>query len=353
MIKIAHLIDDPSMGGVTVALTNFNDPRLTKKGTSRTVEVDTAKRIAPSFDDDVIVIHFTVSWQKLPFLAGLRLRNLGKRIILIEHSYTAGFEAWNVHNEQRFHIMLRTAYACVDDVIAVSQNQADWLSRIVKPSKVRAIAQGRNLKKFTDVKPIAMMPKGPIVFGAIGRFHKQKGFDDLIKASRMPAFDEKQILIAGAGEDEKRLRELAQGAHNIEFVGVADAVTFYEKVHCVVVPSRWEAFGLVATEAMATGRVVIANKVDGLREQVEGYGDLLDPGSVIKLSIAMVRIANLKVSELNQIGLSSKDAALGRYDQMITSWFDCLFTSRSKRKPLRASSAAFRKAIPIITSPGQ
>jgi glycosyltransferase involved in cell wall biosynthesis len=40
---------------------------------------------------------------------------------------------------------------------------------------------------------------------------------------------------------------------------------------CVVIPSRWEGFGLVALEAMRAGRAVIASNVGGLPE-------VIDPG---------------------------------------------------------------------------
>ena len=43
----------------------------------------------------------------------------------------------------------------------------------------------------------------------------------------------------------------------------------YAQCHMLVLPSRWEGFGLVAVEAMASGRPVLSTAVDGL-EQVLG-----------------------------------------------------------------------------------
>jgi glycosyltransferase involved in cell wall biosynthesis len=52
------------------------------------------------------------------------------------------------------------------------------------------------------------------------------------------------------------------------------------RAHIVALPSRWEAFGLVAVEAMAASRAVLASRVDGLPEVVGEAGLLLPPDDV-------------------------------------------------------------------------
>lgn len=321
MIKIAHLVDDCSMGGVMAALKNFDDPRLKSVTQSRTVVVNPMNANAPHVGDDVIVIHFTVSWRKLPFLMALRLRNRSARIILEEHSYTAGFETHKVGNRFRFRQMLKCSYACVDDVVAVSQGQADWLAKLVKPEKLHAIAQSRPFDVFQSVKPEDKGGSEVVTFGAIGRFHEQKGFDNLIAAFCSPALNAPRLVIAGAGEEEERLRKIASGAPNIHFMGsVSDPIEFYRKVDCVVVPSRWEAFGLVVSEAMAAGKLVLANDVDGLREQVLDDGILTRPGDVMALADMIGCIAELGRNQVIEFGEQSRLSALKRYDAMIASW---------------------------------
>ena len=56
----------------------------------------------------------------------------------------------------------------------------------------------------------------------------------------------------------------------------------------VVIPSRWfEAFGLVAIEAMAGGKYVIASETGGLADLVRGVGTLYPPGGVAALTKAI------------------------------------------------------------------
>ncbi len=67
----------------------------------------------------------------------------------------------------------------------------------------------------------------------------------------------------------------------------------------VVVPSRWEPFGLVAVESLAVGTPVIATSVGGLREIVtdlrSGHGDglLTRPEDPVELGNAMESLAHI------------------------------------------------------------
>ena len=64
----------------------------------------------------------------------------------------------------------------------------------------------------------------------------------------------------------------------------------------VIVPSRFEGFGLSAAEAMAMGKPVIASELFGLKELVlhENTGFLFEPESVKGLRFYMSKILNEK-----------------------------------------------------------
>ena len=119
----------------------------------------------------------------------------------------------------------------------------------------------------------------------IGRLEELKGVDILIGAAAEIEEKDFVVLIVGGGADADRLRpELKEEVKNAgleEVVFFRDAVSreelplYYGASDAVVIPSYYESFGLVAVEAMASGRPVIASRVGGLvsivTDGVDGY----------------------------------------------------------------------------------
>ncbi|WP_245848251.1 glycosyltransferase [Actibacterium ureilyticum] len=237
---------------------------------------------------DVIVSHLSISWRNLPRLAALRICNPGARIVHVEHSYTENFVRLNVPSKKRFYRLLRLSYGLFDNVAAVSLAQQDWLARIgaIRPEKLTLV------RSFVDLSAFQALPvnDGPIrVIGAIGRLEPQKGFDVMIRAFRACERTDLELHFYGTGSEGAALKCLAGGDPRIRFMGFCpDPVSAMGKVDAVVMPSRWEAYGLVAIEALAARRPLFVNGLDGLRDHLssgavevpadtqEGWRDVLD-----------------------------------------------------------------------------
>ena len=78
----------------------------------------------------------------------------------------------------------------------------------------------------------------------------------------------------------------------VGFVPPRELGPYYERASVVVVPSRREGYGMVAREAMAYGRPVVATEVGGLVDAVEDgvTGLLVAPGNVAGLRDATERL---------------------------------------------------------------
>src|SRR3546814_414 len=108
---------------------------------------------------------------------------------------------------------------------------------------------------------------GPVL--AVGRLVPEKGFDVLIRAAAKAAVP---VVIVGDGGQEAALRALADelGA-DVTFAGPVapdELGPHYRAARLVAVPSHREGFGLVAAEALASGRAVVASSVGGLAQVV-------------------------------------------------------------------------------------
>ncbi len=112
----------------------------------------------------------------------------------------------------------------------------------------------------------------------VGAFVPQKGVDILIKAIEDIDFNFKLI---GDGKLYKKIENyiVNNKLTHIQLLGKKsfnETASFMRKCSFLIVPSRNEGFGLVAVEAMACSKPVIASDVGGLKEVViDGYNGLL------------------------------------------------------------------------------
>jgi len=149
--------------------------------------------------------------------------------------------------------------------------------------------------------PQATTPPPPDTarFLFLGRIAPQKGLPWLLEALALCPQD---LLVDVAGEGHK-LEECRQ---TCAILGLTGRVTFHgwqapagvfallQSCRALVFPSLWpEPFGLVALDAMAAGRAVIAGRSGGIPEIVqEGRSGLLvNPGDAPALAQAMQQLA--------------------------------------------------------------
>jgi len=317
-MKVVHLLDDPALGGIN-RLLDAQLPELSAWEHEKIV-LSSKYRLAPHLNADVAVIHLTAAWSKLPFLASLRARFAGKPIILVEHTYTERYEACCVPKPDRFQRMLRLAYGFCDGIVAVSHAQGRWLieNGLAPEGKIAIVPQALDYPAMAAL-PLPAPHEGPLRLVAYGRYAPQKGFETLIAAMKQIPPRLAKLTLAGYGPMESALRDLAAGASNIEIRGpVAEPATLLAEADAVVIPSRWEAYGLVAAEARMAGRPVIASSVDGLIEQIDRrYGVLVPPDDADRLATA---ITGLSGADLTLMGAMARRSVSGDWERHLKAW---------------------------------
>ena len=135
--------------------------------------------------------------------------------------------------------------------------------------------------------------RAPLVL-SWGRVKYEKGFQVLARAmsklrSRVPGIE---CIIAGRGSYLPELQSQVdiEGVSDIvRLVGYVNDERLRSGVHragCVVIPSLYEPFGIVALEALAGGAPLIAARTGGLAELIDGTGAgmLFEPGNADELA---------------------------------------------------------------------
>jgi len=282
--QVIHLIDDCKLGGVKLALESLSDSSLKQTFDFKICSLNLHSCFPRRYKADIICLHAAVSWRKLPGLCLLRLANIGTPLLYQEHHYSECFVKHRVNEPWRFLLMLKLSYRLMTRVLAVSDAQAYWMKKEKLTSQDKLIVMGQ----AKDVTPFLMLPAKPVgrpvVLGAYGRFDPQKGFDLLLEAMTQLSPEKVELRLAGGGEELEGLEAKWASLPHVRFVGeIHDVSQFLSGCDAVVIPSRWEPFGLTCQESLTAGKTIITSGVDGINEQLEeieslelnGNGDLL------------------------------------------------------------------------------
>ncbi|MCA1814504.1 MAG: glycosyltransferase family 4 protein [Halobacteriales archaeon] len=198
-------------------------------------------------------------------------RTNGVRVCLTAHLHPA---------ETAGHPWLRAAYDAVkggatlraaDRVIAVSEPERTLLERRfrVRPERLSVIPNGLDTRHFRDLGQ--ERDRGLLL--AVGRLAPVKGFDLALEVLAKLLAQGEDLRLVLAGEDWGEGAELRAHAHRlgiaerVEFAGRVDAAQLlglYNRAQLLLVPSRYEAFGIAALEAVACGCPALVSDVGGL-----------------------------------------------------------------------------------------
>lgn len=194
-------------------------------------------------------------------------------------------------------IVDRATASRVDAYVAVARAVASALIADGAPAdRVHTIPNGIDIEALNALasQPAPPFPRGRPLVVCAARLEPVKGVEYLVRAAiSLPGA---MIVIAGDGPLEGRLREVAVA------LGVTECVAFLGRVSpiapllaaadVVVLPSLSEGLPMVALEAMALARPVIATRVGGVPEAVEDgvTGLVVEPCDPIALAGAIRKL---------------------------------------------------------------
>lgn len=310
-----HLIGDKRAGGSNRLVQHLINSPLSEQFNFEVLRLEEAKVKLKSSSPQAIVFHYPCAWK---YLLDLWLLKQYSKLYIYDHHYSQGFEQHQVASKFRFRLMLRLAYALADGVISISAAQRDWMlsNKLVCPGKIRTICSTSPVDHLLKIP--GKSPSSPLKIGAFGRFAPQKGFDLLLPAFASLSPAEFQLYLGGYGQDEQLINDLAQDLPHVKLLGaIKDVAAFLADCDAIVIPSRWEPFGLVCLEAKAAGKPIVAFSVDGLSEQIQDCGLLVAANEPDKLAEA---IASLPQQDIAAWGQAGRASVINAWSEFLHSW---------------------------------
>ena len=139
--------------------------------------------------------------------------------------------------------------------------------------------------------PVEKEPVPTVVF--IGRLSANKRPEHAIRAFGLVRRElpNAQMWLIGSGPEEARLRKMA--GPGVTFLGRVSEGEKRERLgraHALVATSVREGWGLVVTEAAASGTVAIGYDVAGLRDSIGASGGILTRADPASLATGLVRL---------------------------------------------------------------
>ena len=210
------------------------------------------------------------------------------KLVLTEH---------NTHNRRRenafFKIIDRYIYKKLNFVIAISNGTENNLRKHLglKNINIKTITNGIDLNVFkfnnAQIDDLKIFNKEDFVIVQVSSFTEQKDHKTLIDSLDYLPENIKLILV-GDGPLRFYYQSYVKEKNftdRVKFLGIRKdipSVLNYSKIS--ILSSHFEGFGLVAVEAMAMGKPVVASNVSGLSDVVSEAGLLFEPRNSKDLS---------------------------------------------------------------------
>ncbi|CCF83168.1 glycosyltransferase family 4 protein [Nitrolancea hollandica] len=206
-----------------------------------------------------------------------------------------------------------------------------------------------------------------LLVGGMDRAHYFKGVPTLLQA--LTQVPDASAILVGDGDLRPRFERQAQAlglSDRVRFtgrVGTDELPRLYRAADVLVLPSQTpgEAFGMVLLEAMASGRLVIATDLPGVRSVVAHGRDgfLVRPGNARELAATIAPVVGMTVEERLALGAAGRAKVEARYDwERIGDRLEAIYAAALGEKALPAIPATawlpvdLRAALELIAVRG-
>jgi glycosyltransferase involved in cell wall biosynthesis len=280
--------------GVETAILSLNKGAIYEKAREHKIELYTVsstesyfsygvfkkiKKLCSSKKFDVVHLHsFNTIFSMLLALKLVKIPVVATRHIYVEHMKKDLFHKWYLGRIDRMLAISEFSRRNIIDTYPIEEQKIETLYLGIDLNKYT-----RDEQKAAEFKKQFAIADNIKVIGVVGRIDPAKGQMEFINAipeiiKEHPAT---HFVIVGKTTADKELDYLAKLKNNIRDLGVGSFVTFtgfcsdvsipMSALDIFVMPSYFEAFGLIAIEAMACKVPVVATNMGSIEEIIPNY----------------------------------------------------------------------------------
>ncbi|MBO9099499.1 MULTISPECIES: glycosyltransferase [unclassified Rhizobium] len=285
-----------------------------------------------SFKPDIVHAHSTV--------AGVVVRVLRiwrTKIIFCPHGWSVDMKGTG-RIQKIAEKVERMLARMADRIIVISRHEYDRALELGIPASRLALIPNGIRKEAPSIDP-AIWDDDRIKVLYAGRLDYQKGVDVLLKA--VEGLDDRLVLrLAGDAAVGSNLlpTTLPAGVEKLGWLDRKEVSAQMKSCDILIVPSRWEGFGLVAIEAMRLGKPVAASTVGGLKDIVDGgnFGYAFPPEDDAALHAFLKTLDKDSLREKGEIGhrrflaTYTSDRMVHQVDEVYSSQFSVVTVAQGE-----------------------
>lgn len=258
---------------------------------------------------DIIHVHSTWAglFVRLPYL----FRKRKAKIIYQSHGWAFLMDTSN-YKKNIYALVEKILSMPTDKIINISnyeQNQATKYG--LNKNKMIMIYNGvedkvnrSSLKLNWDGNKINLL--------FVGRLDRQKGLDLFLDVYEKMKLKNIHLYVIGTSILDNNLPKNTEYVTYLGWVDSKDIDEYYQACDAVIMPSRWEGFGLVAIEAMRNSKPIIASNRGALPELIKNTinGYIFD---IEKDDILEEILLNINKTELQKLGKQARQIYLKNF----------------------------------------
>jgi glycosyltransferase involved in cell wall biosynthesis len=260
-------------------------------------------RKVKAFKPDIIHVHGT--------FAGVFLRTLFffkfRRPVVIYNAHGWAFlmdtKSWK---KRIFAFVEKVLAHRTDYIINISRHEYEMAMHYGLPAEKSGVVYNGVSDTIASNKPPFETQPDKINLLYVGRFDRQKGFDLLLDVFNEHKFANVHLYLVGDTVLEEVEYVFPENALKIGWVDNSEIDRYMKACDAVIIPSRWEGFGIVAIEALRNKKPVIASNRGALpeiiRHGLNGY--IFDFENKQELADIVHRLDKTTLEAMGQAGLN-------------------------------------------------